>query len=427
MGKWSDLPLDLVECVEEYLDFLEKVRIRAVCTSWNSYLHAVPKLISEDLPWLLLEDSTKGASLYSVHEAKFYPLNLPEVKNKVFKGSSHGWIITLDDENSNHIDDIYAINPLTRVAVKLPPRSSFPDIQDFNRNRLGHEYIMKHYSELDPKLELGLGIMRHHDKPEPESEPGQNYAGIHFHGFGKGRVSHYLTHKVVLSSSPSNDDCMAVAVYGECSRVAWCWPHHKRWTSFKKCYGNGRGVQDVLFHNGHLHVLYGDGMLEIYESIDPEEVVRQVHVKDPPSLGPPIYLAACPNYGLIIAKRLFKHFDLRDGVCDICTTWIFLYKLAQESKTLVEVEGLGENILFIGLNMSSLIPVSDDFKALGYKRNCIYFTDYFAFLFCRKEIQDDSDMAVIDLDEPVKDTLPGFKDEPEVFWPPPIWVTPSAT
>ena len=72
-------------------------------------------------------------------------INLPELQGKLFKGSSHGWILTVQDIPIVQVDDtpirsintadIFIINPLTGVRIQFPPRYTFPDVEDFVADR----------------------------------------------------------------------------------------------------------------------------------------------------------------------------------------------------------------------------------------------------------------------------------------------------
>lgn len=54
MGHWSKLPLDLLELIEGHIALsIDKVRICAVCASWNSHLSKMPNHQAKQLPWIL--------------------------------------------------------------------------------------------------------------------------------------------------------------------------------------------------------------------------------------------------------------------------------------------------------------------------------------------------------------------------------------
>lgn len=131
MGQWSDLGEDLLKTFEEKLVlYVDKVRFRAVCISWRIILPKMPNHQARQLPWLFHAlDNNKEAShgLFNPIEKKIYLLDLPEDQGKLFKGSSNGWVATLNDISISPA--IYLTNPLTRSRIELPPRTTFPDVE----------------------------------------------------------------------------------------------------------------------------------------------------------------------------------------------------------------------------------------------------------------------------------------------------------
>lgn len=128
MGRWSKLPRDLLDEIEHLIVlYFDKVRVRAVCKSWNSHLPKMPNHQVRRLPWLLqsFESNTEGShGLYDLFEKKFYKIDLPEAQGKLFKGCSHGWLATMGDDMpiGSNSPDIYLTNPLTKAQIQLPPR-----------------------------------------------------------------------------------------------------------------------------------------------------------------------------------------------------------------------------------------------------------------------------------------------------------------
>ncbi|KAL3655578.1 hypothetical protein CASFOL_001364 [Castilleja foliolosa] len=129
-------------------------------------------------PWLMLPPviEESGDMVY-----KFY--NLSEDKEESFLrnseqemadndakfvGSSHGWLALYNQRNNNHL---FLYNPITRRHIKLPPIETL-------------------------------------------HEPRFNFTPD-----GRGRIS-----KLILSSSPDDEDCIAVMTYGPREGLAFCHP-----------------------------------------------------------------------------------------------------------------------------------------------------------------------------------------------------------
>ncbi|KAL3639796.1 hypothetical protein CASFOL_014764 [Castilleja foliolosa] len=143
-------------------------------------------------PWLMLppviEDG--GDTVY-----KFY--NLSEDKEKSFRrkseeeladddakfvGSSHGWLALFNQRNNNNL---FLYNPITRRHIKLPPIGNLPD----------------------PKINL-----------TPDGRRGSVY-------------------KLILSSSPDDDECIAMMIFGPERRLAFCHPcRSTEWTPIGELY-----------------------------------------------------------------------------------------------------------------------------------------------------------------------------------------------
>lgn len=71
---------------------------------------------------------------------KVYHLDLPDAWGKFFKGSSHGWVATVEDEDTGPA--IYLLNPFTRAQIQLPPRNMFSDVTDYRPHEIGMEYAL---------------------------------------------------------------------------------------------------------------------------------------------------------------------------------------------------------------------------------------------------------------------------------------------
>ncbi|KAE9450232.1 hypothetical protein C3L33_17858, partial [Rhododendron williamsianum] len=122
MVPWSELPVELLEAVEDnVILYVDKVRLCSVCAPWRSALTKLPQPRLHQTPCLLLQYDDNNVATW-----------------KLFKGSSHGWVVTLGDSPS-----LCLINPLTRAQLKLPPRSSFPDVVKYRSDKINNEYALR--------------------------------------------------------------------------------------------------------------------------------------------------------------------------------------------------------------------------------------------------------------------------------------------
>ncbi|KAM7500816.1 hypothetical protein LguiA_025230 [Lonicera macranthoides] len=390
MGQWSELPSDLLNAIDAQFVYADKVRVHAVCESWYSRLPKMPNHKLQQLPWLLQAVNNKETSheLFNLREEKFYPIDLPEVIGRFYKGSSNGWVVMGAGEGSIYAKspDIYVIDPLRRVQIQLPPRNTFPDVEGYCADRSGEEYSL-----------LTEG-------------------GIYF--FDANHVHLNLLEKVITSSIPSSDDCVAVAIYGELGTVAWCTRNHEKWTPLHLDV-NGP-FEDLIFIKNVLYVVSCQGYLLQVENIGENPKVTIVA----PLLAKHMYA------GLGIPHRMFL-VECSDGSLNMVGRFMYdnvtfgfkVYKLDLTNSTWLAVDNIGGDIFFLGMNYSLSISSSD---LPRYEGNRIYFTDdSWVFLYERERNirgdsnRVDSDIGVFNLDDGSIERLPCI---PRSLWPPPIWV-----
>ncbi|KAM7529582.1 hypothetical protein LguiB_032992 [Lonicera macranthoides] len=342
MGKWSTLPVYLLDLIDGYLEFVDKVRVRAVCVSWNSYFPNMPKgpkLEGKQLPWLLQafennDDASHG--LFSLIEKKNCPLHL-EIKDKFFKGSSYVWVVTFEGIPARNTltsgSDIHLFNLLTRAQIQLPPRHTFPDVKEYQAERDGEEYVLM-----------------------------ENDGDFYFNDSYSIRL--ILVSKIVLSSPPSSDDCVVVAICGEYGRLAWCKLNDKKWTPLENSGGPPR-FQDVIFHNNKLHALNCRGKLLVFDSIGPNPEVKEIAKAPFYYATDSMYLVKDSENELIMVCR---YVDLiqKGSIVNEHTECFKVYKHDPINFSWVKVNTIGDDMLFLGFN-SSLAISSVGFP--GYKGN----------------------------------------------------------
>ena len=390
MAEWSELAADLVRTIEEKLSFYQdKVRCRCICSSWRSALPKMPHQKRDLLPWLLVPLKSKSGTgtsfgFFDLLEKKVHGLELsdPQGKGMLFRGSSHGWVVNIENNTS-----ICLINPLTGAQVQLPPRSKFPDVRNYRNDKPGNEYGIR---EEDRDL---------------------------FYTISEAHVRTYFTEKVVLSSSPQSEDFVAVAIYGEYGRLAYCKLGDRKWTFLDgvHCY------YDMLFHRGQLYAMTADGTIMVCDIHNPfPKMIKLVSPPPGPSLTWKINLVES-SVGLLIVQRRVKSLGEIDASTETFmykTLWFKIYKLDTSSREWYQVKDIGEDMLFLGWN-SSLSISCHNFP--GYAGNCIYFTDD-CLLYHREGIIGGFDIGVFSLTDGSIKHLPGYTGDSELLiWPPPVW------
>ncbi|GMY18602.1 F-box protein SKIP23-like [Fagus crenata] len=396
-SQWSLLPMDLLNTIEEHVElYVDKVRLRCVCSSWHSDLSKMPNHKLCQLPWLLIpyKDNVNGTSTSSSCgfldplEKKVHKLELPEIGEKVFKGSAYGWVVV-----ANKNDTIYLVNPLTRARVKLPPRSKFPDVRKYRADKHESEYLLWSLTAL--------------------STPGDSYLMDTTH------VRNYLLTKIVLSSSPSNgSDFVAVAIYGEIGSLAYCKRGDKKWSIISD---KRPPYKDVIFYEGQLYALKCSGQLMVCDigSNYPKPIVTEVVPQ--PSTYPlgELYLVGSSS-GLMMVQRCIESSYIYEPskIFVHKTTTFKIFKLDISGRNWYRVKSLGDDVLFLGLN-SSMAFSSRDFPV--YKGNSIYFTDV-NYNFDLEGTRIGFDEGIFSLDDGKIEPLPTNYGD---VWPTPIWVMPN--
>ncbi|WCJ32803.1 hypothetical protein M5689_014204 [Euphorbia peplus] len=304
-----------------------------------------------------------------------------------FRGSSYGWVIAMIKDSP----EIHLINPLTRLHKQLPPRFKFPDIK--------------------------------------ECSPG-NYVvwatpctGNYFKPFcGSVHVRDFLTTKYILSSNPSiSDTFMAVAIYGQFSRLAYTKFGDDRWTSIKSedCYS------DIIFYREKLYALTKTAQLMDIRIPEVNQITSSSRTLEPHRQ---LYLVSS-SIGLLMVERVLELYDSENNprthqVFKTCGFHVYKFDFRSRdwSSSLMDI---GDDILFVGSNCSTSVS-SNDYPMTRLKGNCIYFSDNFLSLsYKESEEMGYFDIGVFDLRTGgVQRESRNPSNLRHVLSPSPIWVTP---
>jgi hypothetical protein len=122
-GRFEELPQEILMDIFALLKFSDLVRVGSVCSSWNlaySSLCSFGQLKCSHTPCLIYTSESAGenvAFLYSLMEKRACKLTLPEpgIQRRYLIGSSHGWLITVDERSEMHL-----LNPITSEQISLP-------------------------------------------------------------------------------------------------------------------------------------------------------------------------------------------------------------------------------------------------------------------------------------------------------------------
>ncbi|XP_059631654.1 putative F-box protein At4g22180 [Cornus florida] len=395
---WSGLPTNLWKSILNRLSVVDLLSAGAVCRSWCSVAEAIKSSLESplfDQPLLLLPGPDHGKKnspcLYNFTEKKVYKqmMNIPEHLGNC-KGSSHGWLILLDQEAFPHI-----FNPFLGARIQLP-------LFEVRKTSL-HCFFVR-----DIK-------------------------------------------KVVLSSDPiqSKNNYWVGVIYGVIDPKLAFWKYgDSEWTALD---GADHAYCDIISHHDHIIALGETASVEIWDfnnsvpakKMQIEPIFPEKRVEFENSLGDDLYtiqsyIVESKGDLLLIVRYIGNHVrwdgvvvheaDLLDeeNQCCICshlTKLFHVYKLDFSQKTWEQLASIGDDrVLFLGRNQSG------SHSAKGFpscKGNSIYFTDNY---YCDHLGENDMyghDTGRFDMENQSIEVINEDEDDWQKIQPAPIWVVPN--
>ncbi|KAL5713877.1 hypothetical protein ACHQM5_015913 [Ranunculus cassubicifolius] len=371
MRDWSNLPTELLELFLERLvpNFVDVIRFRAVCKSWQFISLNKPTNPPPQLPWLMLPSHGTIPSrrrFFSPSENRVY--SVPESWGCYCSGSSHGWLIM---EDSFILCSLF--NPITGVQIVLPLIKSV--------------------------FGLGSPFCESHIK------------------FSKQNQERFIV-KAVLSSSPSlglNADCFVMMIFGLYQRyLAYCKLGDKNWTL--RPTPMDFTYEDIICFQGKFYVVDSYGKVLVFDlrcSSVSMEFKRPESFKADKS-----YLVELAGDILLIRRFRGWSFDLEKVYKTV------MFKVLRQDlvkKNWVEVKTLQNHALFLGHNHSMSV-LALDFPEC--RANCIYFTDN-CFKDYGFEKAEPHDVGIFNLVDGSIEPLPGYVYDSHFIKQPPVWIMAS--
>lgn len=316
-GKWAEIPTDILNEIGDYIhSYGDYVRFCAVCKFWRLQLPKIPKYLKSPLLVLPFDDENSSTRpFYHVGEKKvIHRLELPETKNTLIFGSSYGWLITVGLDG-----ELQMLEPFTKVRINLPPLSTFPDIVNYKIRNRDNRYTLKKMN----------GLIYHVDKSSMQRSQIQ---------------------KIVLSSSPNDidQDFMAIAIYGDFGRLAYCVSNDKTWKDFTM--PNARPYyQDAIFHKGMIYAINHKG--EIHEYDIHTKVGRMIEFVGRIDCSSCRYLLSKGDDLLLIVRIIIENLGMQSETNRFYHTRGFkVFKLSQSTWT--TVKSLDNYAIVVGFNSS---------------------------------------------------------------------------
>ncbi|KAJ9679459.1 hypothetical protein PVL29_021403 [Vitis rotundifolia] len=389
---WGRLPEGLLHSILDYMVPIDgRIKFSAVCSQWRrvawEHCRELGSKHTHQLPLLMVptpDNSKVRRSLYSVTRKTLCRSQLSVPYNKRCCGSSHGWLITVDDSFV-----VTLFNPFSGKIISFPPL----------RRLESEKRLLRQYAELD-SLEYRKQVMEEFSSSEREEEDEEEEQEINQEDEGeindaeeeetegvpeymKGAdivsESDYSIWKAVLSVDPDlkPSDYVLMVIYGVQKRLAFIQSVDKDWTYISKrsCYTQdirrpAVSIADIKYSKGMFYALNERGGL-LSCDVSGSLRVKMVTPNDMSfSLKRKLYLGESAGGDLLRVISLrdekyrtieFEVHGLGDGDSDGC-----------DRAKWNQVESLGDAALFLGGNHSITIQASDYH---GCQPNSIYFSD----------------------------------------------------
>ncbi|CAL4992408.1 unnamed protein product [Urochloa decumbens] len=362
------LPQDILMDLFSLLEIPDLVRAGSVCTSWRTAytsMFTAEQCKLQQTPCLLYTSESIGdraMGLYSLVEKKSYTLTLPDppIRSREIIGSSYGWIITADE-----MSELQLVNPITGDQIDLPSVTTIEQVQPISDDSgalCNYEYSWytgDKWIDNEPSI-LGLNELRD-----------------------------LLFDKAFLSSDPSTGDYFVVLIHNPHFQLSFARAGDDEWTWLPP----HTSYEDCRFHGGLLYATTAFGEIHEFDLSAPLVLRKVLLDKVKISVSNRIYIVEAPSGELLQIERSNADVEEYDSDSELFkqptkTSSIKVYKVCLSSRKVMEINTLGENVLFIGRNQS-LCLCAQEYPEL--KPNHAYFTDddyldVTQFKNCRRDI-----------------------------------------
>ncbi|CAL4987334.1 unnamed protein product [Urochloa decumbens] len=396
----SELPVEIIMDILSLLEIPDLVRAGSVCSSWHAAYTSVRSLgmyRSPRTPCLLYtseSDADNVACLYSLAEKRVYKLTLPEppIRNRYLIGSTYGWLVTADE-----MSELDMVNPITGEQFSLPSVTTIEQVKPiYDDNGAIQKY---EFSE-------GYGA-------EEVSTPSV---------YDLDKLRDYLYVKAFVFFESSSGSCIVVLIHNPSNQLSFAKTGDRSWTWLPP----SAFYRDCDYMDGLLYAVTDMGGIDVFDLTGPT-VSRKVIMDR--SKGFPyeqLYLLLLPCGDLL---QVWREQDVVRAAEDegapehdppeffMETRKIMMYKVDMNEKELVEVYGLQDYALFLGLS-SSFLQIADGNPQL---ENRVYLTDDDQGFTLRKSYR--RDVCVFNLENNKIEEIVS----PRLWssWPAPIWIKPS--
>ncbi|XP_077219027.1 F-box protein SKIP23-like [Tasmannia lanceolata] len=349
MRQWSELPNDILGLVLKRLPLVfDHIQFGCVCSSWHQAMLGNRRwmLSRRQLPFLMLPDQERSQirQFFSLSENKLSNIRLPLFNGKWCRGSSKGWLITIDERSKVHL-----LNPFSKIQIELPSLDKFPHPQ-------------------------------YRTNPDMPSD-------------------YEYMYKAVLSANPhSTPNYIVATIVTNMSRMSFYKPGDETWTTLETPW---EPFQDVIYYKDKFYAIGHRGAVVMCDFASTDFPKFTVVTPEPPSWerNDKIYLVESAGELLKVIRfydwnpELDRYYGVdyegqdEDGRLLLRvyrmennpppdwfyrTVMFYVFQLDQNTRKWIKVQSLDDRMLFLGYNCSFSLSANDFPQCKG---NCIYFTD----------------------------------------------------
>lgn len=336
---WSDLPIDILHTILQYLEVPQRVAFASVCSTWQS-ASAASGVPSSSVPWFmswtdLMEERKKmhggralTCSFYHLLDVdKAYAVSFPRCFVACC-GASHGWLIMV-----NELSNLVLYNPFTMATIDLPPVTDFSCVEAVYDD----SGALEHYIFVKKRV--------HETK----------YLGTWFY------------QKAVLSCSPSKTgDYVVMIIHRDSDWLSFVKAGQSKWQVASTLPERGRDrYADCVYHYGRFYSITLHGMVEEWDLDEPNGPTSKIVVASGhPGRILSRHLVSTPWGDLLRVSAVFA-LEYPDRVR------FQINRVDSDGCKKVTYAALMDHTMFLGLNHSSCLPTT---SVPGLLPHRIYFS-----------------------------------------------------
>ncbi|CAL4980576.1 unnamed protein product [Urochloa decumbens] len=389
----SELPVDILVDIFALLEIPDLVRAGSVCSSWNAAYTSLCSLGMyrwPQAPCLFYTselDADNVACLYSLTEKRVYKVTLPEppIRNRNLIGSSYGWLVTADE-----MSELHMVNPITGEQFALPSVTTIEQVKPIydDAGAIQEYELLQYYGE-------------------------EEFSTPEVYALDKLRDSLYV--KAFVFSETSSGSWIVVLLHNPIAQLSFAKVGDCSWTWLPP----NTYYHDCVYTDGLLFAVTSIGGIDAFDLTGPTVSRKVIIDRSKDFIFEQLYLVQAPCGDLL---QVWRTQDVvrpaEDEEIFVETRKIMLYNVNVKEKKLVEVNGLQDQVLFLGLSQS-FFQSAHEYPQL--KTNHIYLTDDDTGFALWKSHR--RDVGVFNLENNSMEEIVS----PRLWctWPAPIWITPN--